>query len=64
MNDQLEIIRSLFEELSASNAMSARDYDELDPMGGYYTGKKEAYKLAAERVEMAIALNKLIEEGT
>ena len=61
MNDQLEIIRELFEELSASNAMSERDYVELDPMANYYAGKKEAYKLAAERIEMAIELNKLTE---
>jgi hypothetical protein len=27
-------------------------------MANYYAGKKEAYKLAAERIEMAIALHK------
>jgi len=64
MQDTLEIIRELFEELSDSNATAARDYDELDPIGNYYTGKKEAYKLAAERIEMAIALHKVANAST
>jgi hypothetical protein len=58
MNETLEIIRDLFEELSDSNATAEKDYNELDPMANYYAGKKEAYKLAAERIEMAIALHK------
>lgn len=64
MNDTLEIIRSLFQELSDSNAMSELDYDGSDPMASYYGGKAEAYKLAAERIEMAIDLNKVSSAST
>ena len=59
MNDQLEILRELFEELSASNAMAARDYNEFDPIESYHKGKEQAYRLAAERVQLAIELNKV-----
>lgn len=64
MNETLEIIRDLFEELSDSNATAEKDYNELDPMANYYAGKKEAYKLAAERIEMAIALHKVSNAST
>jgi hypothetical protein len=64
MKETLEIIRELFEELSASNAKSEGNYDELSPMANYYAGKKEAYKLAAERVQMAIDLHKVANATT
>jgi hypothetical protein len=57
MTNTLESILELFNDLSDNNAKAAEDFKEWEPMANYYEGKRDAYQIAAERIEMAITLH-------
>ena len=56
MTNTLEDILELFNELADSNTKAAADFKDWEPMFNYYEGKSDAYRIAAERIEMAINL--------
>ena len=58
MTNALESILELFNELADSNAKAAVDFKDWEPMCNYYEGKCDAYRIASERIEMAITLSK------
>ena len=58
MIETLKGIHQLFAELAQSNDDCIQEYAEYPPMSEYFEGKRDAYTLAAERIEMAITLTK------
>ena len=54
MIQTLKNIHWLFTELEQSNADSIQDYEDYPPMRDYFEGKRDAFKLASERMESAI----------
>ena len=54
MIETLKSIHQLFTKLAQNNADSIQEYEDYPPMAEYFEGKRDAYTVAAERVESAI----------
>lgn len=54
MIETLKNIHRLFTELAQNNADSIQEYEDYPLMSEYFEGKRDAYTVAAERVESAI----------
>ena len=60
MIETLKSIHQLFSDLAQSNDDCIQEYAEYPPMSEYFEGKRDAYTLAAERMESAIKTAEII----